>query len=117
MRTEHTDLLNRAKALKEGYAKWIVVLGKKQSHLLALYRDNNRQARSEPAPNHFNSEILIDESLTDPPKFNPPDLGDVEKVIEAVGSAESRIKEIADKIWQEFNQLSDMNPNQTNHGT
>ena len=110
MRTQHNELINRAQNLRTNYADWIVVLGKTQNALLALYQDSNQQARSEPIPAHFNNETPINDTLTKPPNFNAPNLGDMETVVEAVRLAEENIKESSTEIWPQFNQLANIQP-------
>ena len=110
MRTQHNDLSSRAQTLQTSYANWIVVLGNTQNYLLAEYRDSNRRARSEPAPNRFDNAVPvpINDTLIEPPAFNLPDLRNVDEVIESVREAEHKIQEIADQIWQKFDPLANM---------
>ncbi len=110
MRAQHEDLSSRAQTLQASYATWIVVLETTQNYLLAEYRDSNRKARSEPAPNHFDNAVpvLINDTLTELPACNLPNLQNVDEVIESVREAEHKIQEIADQIWQKFDPLANM---------
>lgn len=102
IRREREDLINRAKRLRENYIDWIDTLGTQQTHLLMLYRDSNRQVRSEPPPGYFNSDMPIDESLRQPPIFTAPDEVNMERVVEAVESTIHEINAIADDHWEHF---------------
>ncbi len=110
MRTQHSALIGQAETLQNSYAKWVLVLEKTQNHLLAVYRDSNQQARSEPAPKHFNNELAIDDQFTKPPEFSPPDLHNTEQVVAATSSIGDKIQDISDNIWQQFNLLASMQP-------
>ncbi len=108
MRTEHNDLTVRAKALQQDYVNWVLVLEKTQNFLLAIYRDSNQKARTEPAPNHFNDKLPIDQQLTKPPEFDLPALQNVPQVLDAMKASADEIQKIADNIWQRFDPLADM---------
>lgn len=110
IRVQYEDLNNRAQTLQTNYTDWVAVLETTQNYFLTLYRDSNRQVRSEPAPNHFNNEIPIDSALVEPPDFTPPELNlsNVAQIITTVREAKNEIRQIADDVWLRFNRLTDM---------
>ena len=108
MRTEHNNLTVRAKALRQDYANWVLVLEKTQNFLLATYRDSNQKVRTEPAPNHFNDKLPIDQQFTKAPETDLPELQDVPQVVEAMKVSGDETQGIANDIWQRFDPLADM---------
>jgi len=110
MRKQYHELSNRANALRKDYAEWCVVLGQTQATLLEVYRDSNRQSRSEPAPEYFDEVVPIDDALVAPPAFAPPSLGDTDAVVEAVRLAGEEMGKIIAEKRQRFNALVDMQP-------
>lgn len=110
MRKQYHELNNRAETLRKDYAEWCIVLGHAQATLLEVYRDSNRQSRSEPAPEYFDAAVRIDDALVAPPDFEPPSLGDMDAVVEAVRLAGEKMGKIAADKRQRFNALVDMQP-------
>ena len=108
MRKLSNDLNNRADALKKGYATWSATLEQTQTTLLEIYRNSNRQARSEPSPEYFNDEIPIDRALIEPPDFKPPVLGDMDAVVKTVRLTEEKRNKIVADAWERFNTLANM---------
>lgn len=108
MRTLYDELTNNAQTLQTSYADWIVVQRTTQNHLVAAYRDSNRQARSEPAPDYFNDETSLDPTLVGAPDFDPPQLQNVAQVIEVVKTEFYRAQNINDEIMQKFTPLAHM---------
>ena len=108
MRTQRADLINRAKRLKEGYRDWIRTLNQQQNRLLKLYRDSNRQARSEPPPEYFSKDIQIDKSLSQPPAFTHRDKDNIEMVVRAVEETIQEIDCIERDHWKCFENESEM---------
>lgn len=102
MRMQRADLINRAKRLKEGYRDWIRTLNQQQNRLLKLYRDSNRQARSEPPPEYFSKDIPIDKSLSQPPAFAHRDKDNIEMVVEVVEETMQEIDRIEREHWKRF---------------
>ena len=102
MRTQRTDLMNRAKRLREGYRDWISTLSQQQNRLLKLYRDSNRQVRSEPPPEYFSKDVRIDKSLSQPPAFTPRDKDNIEMVVKAVEETIQEIDRIECDHWKRF---------------
>ncbi|MDD9854451.1 MAG: hypothetical protein OXU78_10955 [Deltaproteobacteria bacterium] len=108
MRKQYHELSNRANALRKDYAEWCVVLGQTQATLLEVYRDSNRQSRSEPAPEYFDEVVPINDALVAPPAFAPPSLGDMDAVVEAVRLAGEEMGKIIAEKRRRFNALVDM---------
>ncbi|MGR3913025.1 MAG: hypothetical protein OD918_00620 [Gammaproteobacteria bacterium] len=108
MRTERDEWVERAPAVRAGYDDWVVVLNQKQNQLLAIYREANEHARSEPAPDHFNREVPVNPQLTEAPAFSPPDFpeSEVTKVLASVDSALQENQQNYDGIREEFNKLA-----------
>ena len=109
-RKNHEDLVTRARNLQEQYARWVAVLGKTQNHLLAVYRQSNEQARNEPAPNYFNQNQEIDHKFVTPPIFNPPELKNDQKVVDAVQDATDKINIIVKEVRREFESIVSEEP-------
>ncbi len=108
MRELHSNLIERAKTLHDGYPTWVLVLEKTQNYLLAVYRNSNLRARGEPAPHHFNSELPIDPEFTEAPEFQPPELEHTEEVVTEVSEILNKIQGIADAAWVRFNSRANM---------
>jgi len=108
MRKQYHELNKRADTLRKNYAEWCVVLEQTQAALLEIYRDSNRQFRSEPAPEYFDEVVPLDETLVAPPDFEPPSLGNMDAVVEAVRLAGEKMNEIAVEKRRRFNALVDM---------
>ncbi|MDD9884088.1 MAG: hypothetical protein OXU62_06035 [Gammaproteobacteria bacterium] len=108
MRKQYHELNKRADTLRNNHAEWCVVLERTQAALLEIYRDSNRQARSEPAPEYFDDTDPIDSALVESPDFEPPSLGDMDSVVEAVRLAGEKMNEIAAEKRKRFNALVDM---------
>ena len=104
-RTNHEDLVTRAHNLQEQYARWVEVLGQTQNHLLTVYRQSNEQARSEPAPDYFNQNREIDDKFVTPPIFNPPELKNDQKVVDAVQDATNKINIIVKEVRRKFESI------------
>ena len=91
--------------LQEQYVHWIVPLGQTQKQLLAVYKESNEQARSEPVPDYFNQNVEIDHNFVEPPIFNPPEPRNDQEVIEAVRDATDKINVIAEDVLEEFDSV------------
>ena len=62
------------------------------NYLLAAYRTENQQVRTEPSPPFFSEQLRIDEELLVPPAFEPPPRMRLEGVTRHVHEAISRIQ-------------------------
>ncbi len=108
IRQQRNDLGTRATTLQDSYTKWVLLLDQTQNYLLEVYRDNNQQTRSAPAPEHFNHAIPIDASLSEAPNFIPPNAENLDLIVAATKQARDKTKEIADGIWRRFNPDANM---------
>ena len=62
--------------------------------LLNRYRTANRNARTDPAPPHFEKPERVDASILEPPAFNPPAETSLKGVMDQVHTAISRLQDV-----------------------
>ena len=87
------EICRRGNTLVANYPLYMGQYQNDLDTLLAAYRSANRNARSQPAPPHFDEQVPVDNAIIEPPSFNPP---------EAI-----RLKGIGDGVHGAITQLQD----------
>ena len=78
------------------------------NYLLAAYRTENQQARTDPSPPFFTEQLQIDEELLVPPSFDPPPKMKLERVTHHVHEAISQIQKIYRDALRAYRSLEEI---------
>ena len=78
------------------------------NYLLAAYRTENQQARTEPSPCFFSEQLQIDKDLLVPPSFEPPPKMKLEGITQHVHQAISQIQGIYRDALLEYRSLEEI---------
>ena len=76
--------------------------------LLNAYRTANRSARTEAEPPHFAKREFVDESILDPPKFNPPGERSLKGVADRVDLAIAGLQDTFRQSMREYRTLEEV---------
>ncbi len=71
-------------------------------YLLSIYRDENRIARTEPAPPHFEEKVFLNQDLLIAPSFNPPPATRLEKISKVIHGAMASLQDAQTKATTKF---------------
>ena len=82
------------------------------NHLIAVYRDENQMARTEPPPAFFNQPLSIDEQILEPPAFEPPAEGDWTNTTDTAHKAILKIQKCYQNALVQYPTLEDIADNQ-----
>ena len=66
------EVCGRGNALVADYPLYMGQYQNDLDTLLAAYRGANKNARSDPAPTHFDEQVPVDQAILAPPSFDPP---------------------------------------------
>ena len=86
------DICVRGNRLAAEYSRYLSQYQTDLDYLLAEYRSANRNARSQPAPPHFDQPVPVDEAILQPPTFNPPTAASMKSVGDSVHEAITKLQ-------------------------
>ena len=67
------ELAERGRQVARNYSTHMHQYQHDLNYLIAAYRDENRQARTEPEPVFFSRPMQVDPMILEPPEFTPPE--------------------------------------------
>lgn len=86
-------LNNRGLKIIDDYNHFVPECQHDLEYVLSVYREANRNARSAPAPAHFDRQEKIDESGYTPPSFDLPELNPIEEATTRLQEAIRKLQE------------------------
>ncbi len=86
-------LKNRGLKIIDDYRHFVPECQHDLEYVLSVYREANRDARTEPAPPHFDRQEKIDESSYKPPLFDLPELNPIEEATTRLQEAIKKLQE------------------------
>lgn len=90
------DICMRGNRLAAEYSRYLSQYQTDLDYLLAEYRSANRNARSEPAPPHFDDPVPVNDAILQAPTFNPPEAASMKGVGDSVHEAITKLQNAYD---------------------
>ena len=102
------DLHERGQRIISEYPHYLGQYQHDLNHLVAVYRDENQRARTEPPPDFFNQPLSVDQAILEPPLFKPPAEGDWANTTTEVHEAIREIQGCYEQALGQYPALEDI---------
>jgi len=107
-RSTRMDLCDRGARIVEQYPANLRQYQEDLNYLVAAYRTENQQARTEPSPPFFNEQLTVDQDILIPPSFEPPDQMTLEVIARNIHEAITSTQKAYEDASSEYRTLEDI---------